>query len=80
MPEICRYCSYCGRDGICKYFGNTNEAWRLGWVLQMEVKRELNGDCWRFEVKDSVKRRGLTLEELRRLPLGILAKINKRRS
>ena len=83
MNEICLYCKHRGRDGVCRYFaayvGNTFEAWRLGFDLQRENARENNGDCWRFEVKPSMIGKRLTLDDWRRLPLGVLVKLGRRR-
>lgn len=79
MNEICLYCKYRGRDGVCRYFtayaGNTFEAWRLGFDLQRDNARENGGNCWRFEPSPSLKRKRLTMEALRRLPLGVIAKL-----
>lgn len=79
MNEICLYCKHRGRDGVCLYFGKTFDGWRLGIELQREVEREYNGNCWRFELKPSLTGKRFTMEELRRLPLGVLAKLQKRR-
>lgn len=51
----------------------------MGWQWQREVMRDFAGDCWRLAVKDSVNLRNMTYAEFRRLPLGVLARLRKRK-